>query len=100
MEYCSAIREELNLLDPEHKLLYSEYIDPHTGQFREEVKNDHNRLNRLWFALQDTNLDSQLDGYELLMAMSDGLVAEHAVPLKEAIEHVDHIMAEDDRNGE
>ena len=96
---CSAIRQELGLLDPQHQQLYSQYIDPSTGQFRAEVTKDHNQLNRLWFSLQDTDFDGELDGYELLMSMGDGVHSEQAIPLKEAMGHVDHILGEDDTDG-
>ena len=70
------------MLDPQHQQLYSQYIDPSTGQFRAEVTKDHNQLNRLWFSLQDTDFDGELDGYELLMSMGDGVHSEQAIPLK------------------
>lgn len=81
-EAQQRIQEEINRLDPNHEHLSKPSPLPAD---QESI---------VWFHAMDKDGDQLLDGNELVTALTG------EVDLKEAIEHIDYVLAEDDLNGD
>jgi Ca2+-binding EF-hand superfamily protein len=80
------MKEEINKLDPLHTKL------PDVEKVSAEEENN------LWFSLHDLDGDGYLDGNEVLGAVYEN--ESKAYALKEAVDYVDLILSNDDKNGD
>lgn len=92
--HSSTLRSDNN----RHVLEHLDELDPQ-HEFHKPGELDEKSELAYWFSLTDTDGDGEIDGYELLMALNDGLDETNGIKLEEAIQHVDEIFAVDDLNG-